>query len=136
MTLYQITIQFLYMSLQCLPCRHVVMMFRKFSPLFSWIIFPLVMNWWYICGIFITPYIFVSGVILNWWNFKINILFNIIQSRTFMRISGFKINLFQWIFVKLDIRLISSKSIELPVKYFEDWDWVLFYWKKNAGQSY
>ena len=47
-------IQFLYMLFYCLICRPVVLTIKIIFPIFSWIIFSLSVNWWYIyviCGI-------------------------------------------------------------------------------------
>ena len=44
-------VQFLYMLIQCLTWRPIVKMFQTFFPIFSGIILPLIINWWYICFI-------------------------------------------------------------------------------------
>ena len=121
----------MYISLPCLICRPVVMMFQKFSPIFSCAI-----NWWYIWFICSTDQIFRSGLILNWWNINITICFNIMQSRIFMCRSGFKSNLFNDLLSKLDIRFVLFRYIEFPGKYFEGWYWLLILLKEIFGQHY
>ena len=71
-----------------------------FLPIFSCMIFPFVVNLWYIyfiCGI---DEVIRSGFIMNWWTFKITIWFYDFGSRTFMCNCVFKSNLFQWRIIK------------------------------------
>ena len=69
-------IQYIYLLLQCMICRPVLITIQRFFPIFSWTPLPLISNWCYIYFIFGISKVIRSGVILNWWTGKIMILFN------------------------------------------------------------
>ena len=93
-------IQLMYLSLVSQICQPAVMIIQGFFPIFSCIIFPLIVNWWYICFVCGINKIIRSNVCLNWLTDNINNLFNIIGSRTFMCGCWFKSDLLQWLVIK------------------------------------
>ena len=114
------------MSLQFLICRPVVITIQMFFSVFSWIIFPLIFNWWYvffICGI---VKVIIGGVIMNWCTLKTAIWFDSFGSITLMCSCGLMSNIFNEFLSKVDIKFLPSKSIELSGNVFDDWNWVLF----------
>ena len=72
------------LSLQCLNCRLVVMNIQIFFPIFSCIIFPLIINVWYIYSICGITKVIRSGIIMNLCIGKITIWFNSFGSRSLM----------------------------------------------------
>ena len=101
------------------------MTIQIFFPAFYSIILPLNVNWCYIrfiCGI---AKIIRSGAILNWWIGKITIWFNSFGSRMVCS-CGFNSNILKWIFIKIGIKFVPSKLIELSSNVFDYWNWVLF----------
>ena len=90
-------IQFLYMSLECLIWRPVVMMFQKFFPVFYYITFPLIINCWFIFSWCSNDKNSRSALVLNLWTFKITIFLNRVQHRTFRCRSVLKWRNYQWL---------------------------------------
>ena len=94
MNIFEKKNQILYISLQSLIFRPVVMIFPIFFFMFSWKIFLLILNWWCICYICGITKIIRSYLIMNWWTVNITIFLNWTHHRTSMYRSGFKMQCF------------------------------------------
>ena len=104
------------------------MTIQIFSPIFYCIIFRLILNWCCIYFICCIDKVIRSGVIINWCNGKINILFNSFGSRTLMCSCEFTSNIFQWLVENLTLSLYLIYQLNYYGKFFIT-EIDCFYWK-------
>ena len=100
-TLFEKNILFVFCAC-CLSVYFIYLLddYSNILPHIYCIIFPLFVNWCYICFIYGIAKILRIGFVLNWWIIRITILYNSSLSITSICTCGFNSNIFQLIVIK------------------------------------
>ena len=129
-------IQFMYMSIQCLICKKVVITIQWFFPIFPYIILPFIVNWWYIYSLCHISKVIRGGVIIIWLTGKITIWFNSFWSVPLMCSCVFNSNIFDDLLSIIDIKFYLQNQYNYQETYLMIEIEYCFWLKNNFGQCW